>query len=127
MNLLKILSSHADPLSSTLLLSTASPQINTDNLTFAENPPFPLTPDHEELVTMESVEYQQEEVSEEMEKDPLSDSGYIELHYYQSQQYQYLVVPGDTELDLETVEILQLDTEAQEAAGSLLDLAGGGY
>lgn len=76
---------------------------------------------------MESVEYQQEEVCEEMEKDPLSDSGYIELHYYQSHQYQYLVLPGDTELDLETVEILQLDAEAQEAAGSLLDLAGGGY
>lgn len=74
---------------------------------------------------MESVEYQQEEVSEEMEKDPLSDSGYIELHYYHSQQY--LLLPGDTELDLETVEILQLDAEAQEAAGSLLDLAGGGY
>lgn len=74
---------------------------------------------------MESVEYQQKEVSEEMEKDPLSDSGYIELHYYQS--HQYLVLPGYTELDLETVEILQLDAEAQEAAGSLLDLAGGGY
>lgn len=73
---------------------------------------------------MESVEYQQE-VTEEMEKDPLSDSGYIELHYYES--HQYLVLPGDTELDLETVEILQLDAEAQEAAGSLLDLAGGGY
>ncbi|XP_029021261.1 forkhead box protein N2 isoform X2 [Betta splendens] len=117
----------SDPLTRTLLLSTTSPQINADTLSFAENPPFPLTPDHEELVTMDSVEYQQEEVIDEMEKDPLSDSGYIELHYYQSQQYQYLVVPGDTELDLETVEILQLDTEAQEAAGSLLDLAGGGY
>ncbi|XP_018515784.1 forkhead box protein N2 [Lates calcarifer] len=113
-------------LSHTLLLS--SPQtLTTDNPTFGENPPCPLTPDHEELVTMESVEYQQEEVCEEMEKDPLSDSGYIELHYYQSHQYQYLVLPGDTELDLETVEILQLDAEAQEAAGSLLDLAGGGY
>lgn len=86
-----------------------------------------MTPDHEELVTMESVEYQQEEVCEDLEKDPLSDSGYIELHYYESQQYQYLVLPGDSELDLETVEILQLDAEAQEAAGSLLDLAGGGY
>eukprot|EP00064_Thunnus_orientalis_P007723 superscaffoldBa00000874_g7745 len=118
----------SDPLSHTLLLSTPSPQtLITDNPSFAENPPCPLTPDHEELVTMESVDYQQEEVSEEMEKDPLSDSGYIELHYYQSHQYQYLVLPGDTELDLETVEILQLDAEAQEAAGSLLDLAGGGY
>ncbi|XP_070692368.1 forkhead box protein N2 [Pempheris klunzingeri] len=118
----------SDPLTHTLLLSTASSQILTnDNPTFSENPSCPLTPDHEELVTMESVEYQQEEVSGEMEKDPLSDSGYIELHYYQSNQYQYLVLPGDTELDLETVEILQLDAEAQEAAGSLLDLAGGGY
>ncbi|XP_047441685.1 forkhead box protein N2 isoform X2 [Mugil cephalus] len=118
----------SDPLSHTLLLSTSSSQIlTTDNPNFADNPSCPLTPDHEELVTMESVEYQQEEVSEEMEKDPLSDSGYIELHYYQSHQYQYLVLPGDTELDLETVEILQLDAEAQEAAGSLLDLAGGGY
>ncbi|KAM9357404.1 uncharacterized protein ABDE67_004983 [Symphorus nematophorus] len=116
----------SDPLSHTLLLSTPSPQtLTNDNPTFSENPPCPLTPDHEELVTMESVDYQQEDVSEEMEKDPLSDSGYIELHYYQS--HQYLVLPGDTELDLETVEILQLDAEAQEAAGSLLDLAGGGY
>ncbi|XP_076595757.1 uncharacterized protein LOC143326130 [Chaetodon auriga] len=116
----------SDPLSHTLLLSTPSPQTLTNgNPTFSENPPCPLTPDHEELVTMESVEYQQEEVSEGMEKDPLSDSGYIELHYYHS--HQYLVLPGDTELDLETVEILQLDAEAQEAAGSLLDLAGGGY
>uniref|UniRef100_A0A3B4ZRK4 Forkhead box protein N2-like n=1 Tax=Stegastes partitus TaxID=144197 RepID=A0A3B4ZRK4_9TELE len=105
--------------------STNSNLINkpeSDNPTFAENPSCPLTPDHEELVTMESVDYQQEEVCEDMEKDPLSDSGYIELHYYQSNQYQYLVLPGDTELDLETVEILQLDAEAQEAAGSLLDL-----
>ncbi|XP_036932746.1 forkhead box protein N2 isoform X2 [Acanthopagrus latus] len=116
----------SDPLSHTLLLSTSSPQTLTHgNLNFSENPPCPLTPDHEELVTMESIDYQQEEVCEEMEKDPLSDSGYIELHYYQS--HQYLVLPGDTELDLETVEILQLDAEAQEAAGSLLDLAGGGY
>ncbi|KAL3973183.1 GRIP and coiled-coil domain-containing protein 1 [Sarotherodon galilaeus] len=110
-----------DPLSHTLFLSTA------DSPILAENPLCLLTPDHEELVTMESVEYQQEEVCEDMEKDPLSDSGYIELHYYESQQYQYLVLPDDTELDLETVEILQLDAEAQEAAGSLLDLAGGGY
>ncbi|XP_051810246.1 forkhead box protein N2 isoform X2 [Acanthochromis polyacanthus] len=114
----------SDPLAHTLLLSAPSPQIlTTDNPTFAENPPCLLTPDHEELVTIESVDYQQEEVCENMEKDPLSDSGYIELHYYQSNQYQYLVLPGDTELDLETVEILQLDAEAQEAAGSLLDLA----
>ncbi|KAK9518215.1 hypothetical protein VZT92_023527 [Zoarces viviparus] len=118
----------SDPLSQALFLSTPSSQILTnDNPTFSDNPPCPLTPDHEELVTMESVEYQQGEVSEDMEKDPLSDSGYIELHYYQSHQYQYLVLPGDTELDLETVEILQLDAEAQEAAGSLLDLAGGVY
>nr|XP_019940008.1 PREDICTED: forkhead box protein N2-like [Paralichthys olivaceus] len=118
----------SDPLSHTLLLSMPSPPtLTTDDPTFGENPPCPLTPDHEELVTMETMEYQQEEICEEMEKDPLSDSGYIELHYYQSQQYQYLVLPGDTELDLETVEILQLDAEAQEAAGSLLDLAGGGY
>ncbi|XP_023140649.1 forkhead box protein N2 [Amphiprion ocellaris] len=118
----------SDPLAHTLLLSAPSPQIlTTDNPAFTENPPCLLTPDHEELVTIEPVDYQQEEVCEDMEKDPLSDSGYIELHYYQSNQYQYLVLPGDTELDLETVEILQLDAEAQEAAGSLLDLAGGGY
>lgn len=109
-------------------MSTPSPQALTpDNPTLSENPTCLLTPDHEELVTMESVEYQQEDTSEDMEKDPLSDSGYIELHYYQSSQYQYLVLPVDNELDLETVEILQLDAEAQEAAGSLLDLAGGGY
>ncbi|KAF0039834.1 hypothetical protein F2P81_008069 [Scophthalmus maximus] len=118
----------SDPLAQTLLLSMDSPQTMTlDNPSFAENPTCRLNLDHEELITMESAEYNQEQVSEEMEKDPLSDSGYIELHYYQSQQYQYLVLPGDTELDLETVEILQLDAEAQEAAGSLLDLAGGGY
>ncbi|XP_056133251.1 forkhead box protein N2 [Lampris incognitus] len=115
-----------DSLPQNLLLSTPSPEaLMSDNLTLSENPPCPLTPDHEELVTMEPIEYQ-EEVAEEMEKDPLSDSGYIELHYYQCHQYQYLVLPGDTDLDLETVEILQLDAEAQEAAGSLLDLAGGG-
>ncbi|XP_034546004.1 forkhead box protein N2 [Notolabrus celidotus] len=114
----------SDPLSHTLLLS--SPQtLSIDNTPFSDDPTCPLTPDHEELVTMESLDYQQEEVYTEMEKDPLTDSGYIELHYYESQQY--LVLPGDTELDLETVEILQLDAEAQEAAGSLLDLAGGGY
>uniref|UniRef100_A0A3P9NTP9 Si:ch211-145o7.3 n=1 Tax=Poecilia reticulata TaxID=8081 RepID=A0A3P9NTP9_POERE len=84
--------------------------------------PCPLTPDHEELVTMEPHEYQAHEVSEDTEKDPLSDSGYIELHYYESDQCQYLVLPSESELDLETVEILQLDVEAQEAAGSLLDL-----
>lgn len=111
-----------------MLLSASYPEILTaDNPAFSENAPCPLTPDHEELVTMELTEYQQDGVSEDMEKDPLSDSGYIEFHYYQSDQYQYLVLPSDTELDLETVEILQLDVEAQEAAGSLLDLAGGGY
>lgn len=76
---------------------------------------------------MEPHEYQLHEVSEDTEKDPLSDSGYIELHYYESDQCQYLVLPSESELDLETVEILQLDVEAQEAAGSLLDLAGGVY
>ncbi|XP_029918574.1 forkhead box protein N2-like [Myripristis murdjan] len=117
----------SDSLSHTLLLSTHSPQaLTADNPTLSENPTCPLTPDHEELVTMEAVEFQ-EESGEVMEKDPLSDSGYIELHYYQCHQYQYLVLPSDTELDLETVEILQLDAEAQEAAGSLLDLAGGGH
>lgn len=79
-----------------------------------------MTPDHEELVTMEPSE-----IGEDAEKDPLSDSGYIELHYYESDQCRYLVLPEESELDLETVEILQLDVEAQEAAGSLLDLAGG--
>lgn len=118
--------SRADPFSQNLLLSANSPQsLTSDNSTFSDIPPCALTPDHEELVTIEAVEYQQEEVSGGMENDPLSDSGYIELHYYETQQY--LVLPGDTELDLETVEILQLDAEAQEAAGSLLDLAGGGY
>uniref|UniRef100_A0A8C6WWE0 Si:ch211-145o7.3 n=1 Tax=Neogobius melanostomus TaxID=47308 RepID=A0A8C6WWE0_9GOBI len=106
-----------DSLSHGLLLS--NPQtLSSENSTFAENQTCHLTPDHEELVTME-------EVCEEMEKDPLSDSGYIELHYYHT--HEYLVLPGDHQLDLETVEILQLDAEAQEAAGSLLDLAGGGY
>lgn len=85
-----------------------------------------LTPDQEELVAIESVTLH-EEAEKEAEKDPLADSGYIELHYYQYNQYQYLVLPGDADLDLETVEILQLDAEAQEAAGSLLDLAGGGH
>lgn len=113
--------SRADPFSQNLLLSANSPQsLTSDNSTFSDIPP-----DHEELVTIEAVEYQQEEVGGGMENDPLSDSGYIELHYYETQQY--LVLPGDTQLDLETVEILQLDAEVQEAAGSLLDLAGGGY
>ncbi|XP_029626878.1 forkhead box protein N2 [Salmo trutta] len=117
----------SDSLSQTLLLSSPSPPaLTSDNPPLSSNPPCHLTPDHEELVNMEAVEYE-EEVGEEMEKDPLSDSGYIEFHYYQYHQYQYLVLPGDTELDLETVEILQLDAEAQEAAGSLLDLAGGGH
>ncbi|ROJ29393.1 Protein YIF1A [Anabarilius grahami] len=92
----------------------------------SSNLPCSLIPDHEELVPMESVELT-EVAGEDSEKDPLADSGYIELHYYQYQQYQYLVLPGDAELDLETVEILQLDAEAQEAAGSLLDLAGGNH
>uniref|UniRef100_A0A3Q1H3J1 Si:ch211-145o7.3 n=1 Tax=Acanthochromis polyacanthus TaxID=80966 RepID=A0A3Q1H3J1_9TELE len=105
-----------------VLRKTHSYHSTNSNLINKPEPPCLLTPDHEELVTIESVDYQQEEVCENMEKDPLSDSGYIELHYYQSNQYQYLVLPGDTELDLETVEILQLDAEAQEAAGSLLDL-----
>ncbi|XP_064810748.1 forkhead box protein N2-like [Oncorhynchus masou masou] len=111
----------------TLLLSSPStPALTLDNPPLSSYPLCPLTPNHEEMVNMEAMEYE-EEVGEEMEKDPLSDSGYIELHYYQYHQYQYLVLPGDTELDLETVEILQLDAEAQEAAGSLLDLAGGGH
>ncbi|XP_076877382.1 forkhead box protein N2-like [Brachyhypopomus gauderio] len=89
------------------------------------NPPMSscsLMPDHEEFVAIVT-----EEACEDSEKDPLTDSGYIEFHYYQDQQYQYLLLPGDSELDLETVEILQLDAEAQEAAGSLLDLAGGSH
>ncbi|KAJ8015664.1 hypothetical protein DPEC_G00028460 [Dallia pectoralis] len=113
----------SDSLSQTLLLSSPSPSALTPPLSL--NPVCPLTPEDDELVSMETVEYE-EAAGEEMEKDSLSDSGYIELHYYQYHQYQYLVLPGDTELDLETVEILQLDAEAQEAAGSLLDLAGGG-
>ncbi|KAL0974170.1 hypothetical protein UPYG_G00216530 [Umbra pygmaea] len=117
----------SDSLSQTLLLPPPSPPaLTSDNPTLSSNPPCPLTPEHEELVNMEGVGYE-EEIEGEMEKDPLSDSGYIELHYYQYHQYQYLVLPGDTELDLETVEILQLDADAQEAAGSLLDLAGGGH
>ncbi|KAJ8255051.1 hypothetical protein GJAV_G00200400 [Gymnothorax javanicus] len=120
----------SDSLSQTLLLSPSPPALTltlpSENPSPSSDPPCPLTPDHEELVTMESVELQ-EEIAEEVEKDPLADSGYIEFHCYQYQEYQYLVLPGETELDLETVEILQLDVEAQEAAGSLLDLAGGGH
>ncbi|KAJ8387455.1 hypothetical protein AAFF_G00156930 [Aldrovandia affinis] len=117
----------SDSLSQTLLLSSPSPPtLPSEHSTLSSDPPCPLTPDHEELVAMETVELQ-EEIAEEVEKDPLADSGYIEFHYYQYHQYQYLVLPGETELDLETVEILQLDAEAQEAAGSLLDLAGGGH
>ncbi|XP_054648051.1 forkhead box protein N2-like [Dunckerocampus dactyliophorus] len=114
----------SDSLPHSLMLT---PTLASDNPAFDNHPDFPLTPDHEELVAIEPVEYRQEELSGDLEKDPLADSGYIELHYYQSQEYQYLVLPDDTELDLETVEILQLDADAQEAAGSLLDLAGGGY
>lgn len=118
--------SRSDPFSQSLLLSANSPQsLTSDTSTFSDIPMCALTPNHEELVTMESVEFQQQEVSGGMENEPLSDSGYIELHYYET--HQYLVLPGDTQLDLETVEILQLDAEAQEAAGSLLNLAGGGY
>ncbi|KPP73718.1 hypothetical protein Z043_107177 [Scleropages formosus] len=117
----------SDSLSQTLLLSSPSPPaLPSDNSSLSSDAPIPLTADQEELVTMETIELH-EEMSEEAEKDPLTDSGYIEFHYYQYHQYQYLVLPGETELDLETVEILQLDAEAQEAAGSLLDLAGGGH
>ncbi|XP_048885539.1 forkhead box protein N2 [Brienomyrus brachyistius] len=109
----------SDSLSQTLLLSSPSPPaLPSDTVVH-------MTADQEELVSMETIELQ--EVNEDGEKDPLTDSGYIEFHYYQYHQYQYLVLPGETELDLETVEILQLDAEAQEAAGSLLDLAGGGH
>ncbi|KAL4648890.1 forkhead box protein N2-like [Arapaima gigas] len=117
----------SDSLSQTLLLSSPSPPaLPSDNSSLSSDAPIPLTTDQEELVTMETIELH-EEISEEAEKDPLTDSGYVEFHYYQYHQYQYLVLPGETELDLETVEILQLDAEAQEAAGSLLDLAGGGH
>ncbi|XP_061142160.1 forkhead box protein N2-like isoform X1 [Syngnathus typhle] len=117
-----------DCLPHTLMLSLPSPHSpSQDNPAFSDHPDFPLTPEHEELVAIEPVEYQAEDLAGDLDKDPLADSGYIELHYYQSPEYQYLVLPDDTELDLETVEILQLDAEAQEAAGSLLDLAGSGY
>ncbi|XP_061690169.1 forkhead box protein N2 [Syngnathoides biaculeatus] len=115
----------SDYLPHSLMLSAPSPHAPSPD--FADHPDFPLTPDHEELVAIEPVEYQAEDLGGDLDKDPLGDSGYIELHYYQSPEYQYLVLPDDTELDLETVEILQLDAEAQEAAGSLLDLAGRGY
>ncbi|XP_077465981.1 uncharacterized protein LOC144082599 [Stigmatopora argus] len=108
----------ADCLPHTLMLSSPSPP-TPDNPTFADHPDFPLTPDQEDLASTDPAG--------ELKEDPLADSGYIELHYYQSPEYQYLVLPDDAELDLETVEILQLDAEAQEAAGSLLDLAGSGY
>ncbi|XP_061541967.1 uncharacterized protein si:ch211-145o7.3 isoform X2 [Phycodurus eques] len=118
----------SDCLPHSLMLSAPSPHTpSPDNPTFADHPDFPLTPDHEELVAIEPLEYQAEDLGGDLDKDPLADCGYIELHYYQSPEYQYLVLPDDTGLDLETVEILQLDTEAQEAAGSLLDLAGRGY
>uniref|UniRef100_A0A3B3QVL4 Forkhead box protein G1 n=1 Tax=Paramormyrops kingsleyae TaxID=1676925 RepID=A0A3B3QVL4_9TELE len=109
---------HCHSTSSNLNSSPLPPALPSDTVVH-------LTADQEELVSMETIELQ--EVNEDGEKDPLTDSGYIEFHYYQYHQYQYLVLPGETELDLETVEILQLDAEAQEAAGSLLDLAGGGH
>lgn len=98
--------------------------LDLNNPTLSSNAPCSLIPEHEELVAIQSVELTEEA---ESEKDPLADSGYIEFHYYQCEQYQYLVLPGNSDLDLETVEILQLDAEAQEAAGSLLDLAGGSH
>ncbi|KAK3563929.1 hypothetical protein QTP86_006209 [Hemibagrus guttatus] len=98
--------------------------LDSDNPTLSSNAPCSLIPEHEELVAIQSVELTDEA---ESEKDPLGDSGYIEFHYYQCERYQYLVLPGNSDLDLETVEILQLDAEAQEAAGSLLDLAGGSH
>lgn len=98
--------------------------LDFNNPTLSSNAPCSLIPEHEELVAIQSVEFTEET---ESEKDPLADSGYIEFHYYQYEQYQYLVLPGNSDLDLETVEILQLDAEAQAAAGSLLDLAGGNH
>ncbi|TRZ02041.1 hypothetical protein DNTS_024196 [Danionella cerebrum] len=123
--------SHSSLLNKPVLLEEADNAHNplseameiSDLESLSSNPPCSLTPDHEELVPLELSEV----AGEDSEKDPLADSGYIELHYYQYQQYHYLVLPGDAELDLETVEILQLDAEAQEAAGSLLDLAGGNH
>ncbi|XP_020562135.1 forkhead box protein N3 isoform X2 [Oryzias latipes] len=55
----------SDSLSQTLLLSSSSSSqiLITDNPDFVENQPCPLTPDHEELVAMESDEYQQEEAT----------------------------------------------------------------
>lgn len=98
--------------------------LDLNNPTLSSSTPCSLISEHEELVAIQSVEFTEEA---ESEKDPLTDSGYIEFHYYQCENYQYLLLPGNTDLDLETVEILQLDTEAQEAAGSLLDLAGGNH
>lgn len=98
--------------------------LDSNNPTLSSNAPCSLIPEHEELVAIRSVELTEEV---ESKKDPLADSDYIEFHYYQCEQYQYLVLPGNNDLDLETVEILQLDAEAQEAAGSLLDLAGGNH
>ncbi|XP_077389062.1 uncharacterized protein LOC144026329 [Festucalex cinctus] len=115
----------SDCLPHTLMLPAPSPDIpGRDNPALCEHPDFPLTPEREELVFVEPAA---DDLAGDLDKDPLDDSGYIELHYYQSPEYQYLVLPDDTQLDLETVEILQLDAEAQEAAGSLLDLAGSGY
>lgn len=96
--------------------------LDSNSQSLSSDTPCSLLPEHEELVAIQSVE-----LTEESEKDPLADSGYIEFHYYQCEQYQYLVLPGNNDLDLGTVEILQLDAEAQEAAGSLLDLAGGNH
>ncbi|XP_046705727.1 forkhead box protein N2 isoform X2 [Silurus meridionalis] len=104
--------------------SLAISDLDSNNPTLSSSSPCSLIPEHEELVAIQSVDLTEET---ESEKDPLADSGYIEFHYYQCEQYQYLVLPGNSDLDLETVEILQLDAEAQEAAGSLLDLAGGNH
>ncbi|XP_053361822.1 forkhead box protein N2 isoform X1 [Clarias gariepinus] len=102
--------------------TTAISDLDSNSQSLSSDTPCSLLPEHEELVAIQSVE-----LTEESEKDPLADSGYIEFHYYQCEQYQYLVLPGNNDLDLGTVEILQLDAEAQEAAGSLLDLAGGNH
>ncbi|KAB5571284.1 hypothetical protein PHYPO_G00223220 [Pangasianodon hypophthalmus] len=114
----------ADDGRSAICDTMAISDLDSNNPTLSSNAPCSLIPEHEELVAIQSVELTEEA---ESEKDPLADSGYIEFHYYQCEQYQYLVLPGNSDLDLETVEILQLDAEAQEAAGSLLDLAGGNH
>ncbi|XP_066573965.1 forkhead box protein N3, partial [Amia ocellicauda] len=71
----------------------------------------------EELVAMDTMELELEE-----EKDPLTDSGYIEYH-------EFLLLPGggpeEEGGEMGEVTVLQLDQEVQEAAGSLLHLAGG--